>query len=95
MRPTHGPTWTVLPFDLSYTEALALHSLVRWKRRKNERALAKSTYVPPPGSAHAGEVAVAKSRALEERLMAFIETFPEYDDTEWIDDEEEETNGAR
>lgn len=83
--------WTVQPLDLSYTEALALHALARWKRRKAERALAKSTFVPEPGRAHAGEVQVAKSRRLEERLMDFVETFPEYDPEEWDEDDESPT----
>ena len=82
------PVWTHQTFDLSYPEALALHALARRKRRKAERALAKSTYVPPPGSSHAGEVAVRKARALEERLMDFVETFPEYDPSEWDEDDD-------
>jgi len=82
------PVWTHQTLDVSYPEALALHALVRSKRRKAERALAKSTFVPEPGRAHAGEAAVTKTRALEERLMAFIETFPEYDPGEWDEDDE-------
>lgn len=75
---------------VTYKEALTLHSLARWKRRKAERQLAKSTFVPEPGHRHAGEINVEKSRALEEHLMGFVEGFPEFDPDEWIDDDETE-----
>ena len=74
---------------VSYKEALTLHSLARWRRRKAERQLAKSRFVPEPGKRHAGEINVEISRALEERLMTFIEGYPEYNPDEWIEDEEQ------
>lgn len=72
---------------VTYNEALTLHSLARWKRRKEERQRAKSTFVPEPGRRHMGDVSIERSRALEEHLMDFLEGFPEFDPDEWIEDE--------
>jgi hypothetical protein len=90
-QPVSGrrrPEWTRQNLELSYPEALSLRALARWKRRKAERQLAKSTFVPEPGHIHAGELAVVKARALEERLMAFVESYPEYDPHEWDHDDD-------
>lgn len=78
---------------VTYHTALTLHSSVRQVRRKKERLKAKSTFVPEPGRRDSVLDYIERCHRIEAELMAVIETFPEYDDTEWTDDEEE-TDGT-
>ena len=76
-------------FDLSYTEALTLHSSLRNARRREERQKAKRPpFVPEPGRRDMALLSIQRKRTMEDRLLAFIETFPQYDPSEWTDEPE-------
>lgn len=79
-----GPT-RMLP--ISYTTALTLHSSVRQIRRKKERLKEKSTFMPEPGKRDASLDYIERMHRLEADLMTLIESFPEYDQSEWDADE--------
>lgn len=71
--------------DLTYREALTIHTAIRERLNKAERALEKSTFVPEPGRKHMGRVTVERLTRMEEHLFAFLRTFPEFNPDEWED----------
>ncbi len=71
--------------EINYTEALTLHSALRSRRRAEERQKAKRPpFVPEPGRRDMSLHSIERKLNLEERLLAFIETFPQYDPAEWV-----------
>lgn len=74
--------------DISYTEALTLHSAVRSRRRTEERRKAKAPpFVPEPGRRDMALLSIDRKLKIEARILAIIETFPRYNPDEWDDDE--------
>jgi len=49
-----------ITFTLARTDAERITRLIRWRIRKDERALAKSTFVPEPGRCNSVEVSMQR-----------------------------------
>lgn len=65
-----------LPFNLTYREARSLYAAYRAYRRKLEKSKSRSTFVAEGEQQDKALYAIEQARALEARLLVFIETFP-------------------